>query len=291
MTQRVIRSKAKYGEDKFTEVDGYVLHYVEVGKGYPVILIPGSFSTYRVWNRIIPPLSERYRLLALDYLGTGDSDKPTKGFKYTIEEQADLIANMIRTFNIGKVHLIGASYGGAIVLNLVVRYPELVSKIVSIEGGVVIPEDMPQNPMEYLLRYPIIGDLVIAFTKTNFMTGLLIKLIAGKWYPHMTSDDKNEMKEQLRHNGKSSSRIAWYQISISNKTTKPFAGAAKSLTLPVLYLYGTESDFKKSILEPNLEFFKAFLPKIKIVGLEGGIHDLELQKPKELADLILDFFA
>jgi pimeloyl-ACP methyl ester carboxylesterase len=63
------------------------------------------------------------------------------------------------------------------------------------------------------------------------------------------------------------------------------------MTTPVLYLYGTESDFKKSILEPNLKFFKTYLPKIKIVGLEGGIHDLEFQKPKEVADLISGFFA
>ena len=236
-------------------------------------------------------LSEHYRIFALDYLGTGDSDKPTRGFRYTIEEQADLIAKMIRALNIGKVHLIGGSYGGAIVLSLAVRHPDVVNKVVSMEGGVVIPENMPQSPMEYFLRYPIIGDLFIAFTKTNFMTGTLVRLIAGKWYPHMTSDDKKEMKEQLRHNGRSSSRIPWYWISVSNKTTKSFEEEAKSIILPVLYLYGTESDFKKSILEPNLRFFKTYLPNIKIVGLEGGIHDLEFQKPKEVADLILDFFA
>jgi hypothetical protein len=40
-------------------------------------------------------LADRYRLLALDYLGTGDSDKPKTGFRYTIQEQADLIAQMI----------------------------------------------------------------------------------------------------------------------------------------------------------------------------------------------------
>ena len=283
-------SKAKYGEDKFTKVAGYVLHYVEVGKGHPTLLIPGSFSTYRAWNRIVPSLSKRYRLLSLDYLGIGDSDKPTKGFSYTIEEQADLIANMIIQLDIGKVHLVGASYGGAIVLSLAIRHPDLISKVVSIEGGVVMPKNMPASPMEYFLKYPIIGDLFIAFTKTNLLTETLVRLITGKWHPYMTRDDKKEMKEQLLHNSKSSSRIPWYMISVSNKTSKPFEEEAKSLSVPVLYLYGTESDFKKSILEPNLWFFQTYLPQIRIVGLEGGIHDLEFQKLQETTDLIMEFF-
>jgi pimeloyl-ACP methyl ester carboxylesterase len=94
-------------------VEGYKIHYVEAGAGEPVILIPGSWSTYRAWNRIIPLLSDYYRLLALDYVGTGDSDKPKKGFRYTVQEQANLTAKMIEKLELGRVHLIGGSYGGA----------------------------------------------------------------------------------------------------------------------------------------------------------------------------------
>jgi len=93
---KFVYSKARYGEDRFVEVEGYKIHYVEVGKGETVILIPGSFSTYRTWNRIIPLLSDHYQLLALDYVGTGDSDKPESGFKYTTDEQANLVAKMIK---------------------------------------------------------------------------------------------------------------------------------------------------------------------------------------------------
>ncbi|MFB0533529.1 MAG: alpha/beta fold hydrolase [Anaerolineae bacterium] len=42
---------------------------------------------------------------------------------------------MIKELELGKVHLVGASYGGAIVLNLPVRYPELVNKVVSFHGN------------------------------------------------------------------------------------------------------------------------------------------------------------
>jgi len=149
----MVLSEAKYGKDRFIEVEGYNIHYVEVGTGHAVILVPGSFSTYRAWNRVIPLFSDHYRLLALDYVGTGDSDKPKKGFRYTVEEQADLTAKMIEKLELGKVHLIGGSYGGEIVLNVVVRYPDLANKVVSIEGGVVRPEELPGDPEEMAMEH------------------------------------------------------------------------------------------------------------------------------------------
>jgi pimeloyl-ACP methyl ester carboxylesterase len=46
-------SSARYGDDRFADVDGYRVHYVDVGAAGPVILIAGSYSTYRAWNRIV----------------------------------------------------------------------------------------------------------------------------------------------------------------------------------------------------------------------------------------------
>ena len=51
MALRTAATPACYGKDCFVEVASYTLHYVEVGAGEPVLLIPGSFSTYRSWNR------------------------------------------------------------------------------------------------------------------------------------------------------------------------------------------------------------------------------------------------
>jgi len=101
-----VYSKSKYGRNRFVVVQNRNIHYVETGEGQPALLIPGAWSTYRYWNRITPLLSKHYRLLALDYLGAGDSDKPGSGFGYTVEEQADLIAGIIEALQVSKVHII-----------------------------------------------------------------------------------------------------------------------------------------------------------------------------------------
>lgn len=283
-------SPARYGTDRFVEVEGYTIHYVEAGVGRPVILIPGSYSTYRVWNRIFPLLSDHYQLLALDYVGTGDSDKPKRGFRYTVQEQARLTARMIGKLDLGRAHLIGASYGGAIVLNLAARYPQQVGKVVSIEGGIVKPKELPGSALESILRYPVLGDCIIGIARTGLLNKVLLRLVASTWYPRMTPDDKRELLSQISYNAKSASRIPWYWIGVSHKTCEDFEEAAKSMKIPVLYLYGTESDFMDTLLEENIRFLKTYLPHVRVVGLEGGIHDLEFHMPEKVAALVLDFF-
>jgi pimeloyl-ACP methyl ester carboxylesterase len=281
--------KAKYGVDKFILVGKYKIHYVEAGQGAPVVLIPGSYSTYRAWNRLMPILGKEYQLLALDYLGVGDSDKPRRGFDYTIQEQTDLIAAMVRQLGLTRVNLIGGSYGGAIVFDFAARYPDLVHKTVSIEGGVVRPQKMKNAPLEYCLKFPVIGDLFLQVARSGALNRPAARAIAGKWYPSMTPSDRKETLEQVDSNVKTASRIPWYKISIARKTSGSIEEAAKSIKSPVLYLYGTQSNFKEILLDENIAYLKQYLPHAWIVALEGGIHDLALQKPAEVADLILDF--
>ena len=283
--------KVKHGEDKFVEVTGYRIHYFEVGNGKPVILVPAAMATYKYWSRLTPLLSDHYRLLALDFLGGGDSDKPSSGFGYTIHEQADIIAKMIEKLKLDKVNLIGSSYGGAIVMSLVARYPALVNKVVSIEGGVVNFKKPPPNPIGRLMKYPIIGELFLFIAGARLFDNMFLKMVGGKWYPYMTPEDKKEVSSYLRSFFKSTTRHAFHLILTESKTRKDFEEEAKSIKTPVLYVYGGWSGFKDILVKRNIQFFEAHIPNVQTVEFKGGIHDLAHQRPKEVADLILDFLA
>jgi pimeloyl-ACP methyl ester carboxylesterase len=288
ITRRIFH-KAKFGVDRFILVQTYKIHYVEAGAGEPVILIPGTYSTYRVWNRLMPILASDFRLIALDYVGTGDSDKPTRGFNYTIQEQTDIIANMVQQMGLDRVSLIGGSFGGAIVFDFASRYPDLINKIVSIEGGVVKPDKMKGDSLEYCLKFPVVGDIFIKVVRSGVLNRPAVKAMAGKWYSSMTPTDKAEILEQVSSNAKSASRIPWYKISLARKTSEDLEEEAKSIKAPILYLYGSKSDFKENHVEKNIKFLAAHLPHAWIESVEGGIHDLAMQKPAEVANLILEF--
>jgi pimeloyl-ACP methyl ester carboxylesterase len=283
-----VYSKTKYGQDRFAVVQDHNIHYVEIGEGEPVLLIPGAWSTYRYWNRIIPILSKNYQLLAMDYLGVGDSDKPRSGFGYTVEEQADLIARMIETLQISKVHIVGTSYGGGIALNVAARYPDRVGKIVSIEGNGMKHKKVPYRPMKSLLKWPLFGEVPISVTRSGLLDKIIAKWVMGKAWRSLSLNEMEEIVEIISKANKTASRVSWYRISRTLVTSKDFAEEAKTIRTPILYLYGKNSDYR-DMAEANAEFLRTNLPYVEVVCFKDGIHNLELQKPEEVGNLILEF--
>ena len=283
-------SRPQYGVDKFVVVEGYNIHYVEAGEGDPILLIPGAFSTYRHWNRIIPHLFKHYKLLCIDYLGVGDSDKPRSGFGYTIEEQADLIVKMIEALQISKVQILGVSYGGAIALNVAARYPEKVDKIISIEGNGIKHQDIPYRPMKGLLGWPVVGELSIGAIRLGVADRFVAKSVMGKAWEQLTEAEKKEIVEIVAQNNKTASRVSWHLISLTLETSRDFTDQAKTIQTPILYLYGRNS-YYHGMAETNAEFLRTYLRNAKIVRFDDGIHDLELQKPVDVAALVLEFLA
>jgi len=285
-----VYSKPKYGQDRFVIVQDHNIHYVEAGEGQHVLLIPGAWSSYRYWNRVIPLLSKHYQLLAMDYLGVGDSDKPRSGFVYTVQEQADLIAKILERLQIPQAHIIGTSYGGGIALNLAARYPDRVGKIVAIEGNGMKHKKVPYRPVEGLLKWPLIGDISISVTRSGLIDKVIAKSLLGKTWHTLGDKEKKEIVEIVSQTNKTASRVSWYHISRTPVTSKDFAEEAKTIRVPILYLYGENSDYRE-MAEANAGFLKTHLLNVEVTRFKDGVHNLQLQKPEEVANLILEFLS
>jgi pimeloyl-ACP methyl ester carboxylesterase len=255
-----------------------------------ILLIPGAFSTYRSWNRLTPFLASNYRLLAIDYLGAGDSDKPTSGFAYKIEEQADVIAEMMKQAGIPSASIVGVSYGGLIALNLATRYPQLADGVVCIEGGVVKPAKLPYHHLRKFLGWPVIGDFFIGSLRSGLFDMIAARAVMGKAWKAMSEKDRQEVVDIFMESNKTASRMAWYRISQTYENSKDFVEEIKVLRTPVLYLYGKKSELR-AMTEMTVRFFRTYLPAVEIVCFNDGIHDLELQKPREVANLIIKFLG
>jgi pimeloyl-ACP methyl ester carboxylesterase len=283
-----VYSLAKYGTDRFAVVDGFNIHYVEVGNGPPVMLIPGAFCTYRVWNRIVPILSKDYKILAVDYIGVGDSDKPEE-FGYTIQEQADILAEMIRQLDLGKVRLVGSSYGGLISLDLAARYPELVDSVVSIEGGaLIIPEVLRYKGMSDVFQWPLVGDVLWSLMKTNLFPETVSKAVIGDAWDEFDAAEREEIQEMLSANIGTASRTSWFGIDRTISGTIDITDDVLKMKVPLLYVYGGLSKYRE-MSELNAWIFKDNLPSAQVVRIEGGIHDVHMQYPARLAWLFTGF--
>lgn len=276
------------GVGKFAHAGGNAIHYVEKGSGSPVILIPGLFGTHRMWDRMIPYLEKQYRLFAIDNFGTGLSGRPDEGFRYSVAEQADMIIAMMDELDLARGDFIGVSYGGMIALNIAARYPQRVRKVVCIEGGVIMPREHRYKRVEQGLSYPIIGNTIIGLIQSGLFDQTMAKDIMGTSWDQFAEKERAELLDIISHNARAASRLTWLGLARALINTPDFTEEAKSITAPVLYLAGDKSSFRE-MTEMNIAYFKNNLPNVTVVSFADGVHDLELQKPRETALLARKF--
>ncbi len=97
--------------DKFAMVYGAKIHYVETGTGAPLILVHGLADDATIWDSVIPALSARFRVIALDQIGFGHSDKPL--LNYRVSTFVDFLDGFLTELKIEHVSLIGNAAGYA----------------------------------------------------------------------------------------------------------------------------------------------------------------------------------
>jgi pimeloyl-ACP methyl ester carboxylesterase len=92
-------------------VFGQKIAYYDTGSGPVVVLVHGFGSQARFdWGNVILPLAKQHRVLALDQIGFGSSDKPF--IDYSIQTYVDFLGEFLRTLNIHEFTLVGESLGG-----------------------------------------------------------------------------------------------------------------------------------------------------------------------------------
>ena len=104
---------------------GVRIHYIEDGRGDAVVLVHGFMNTAEDWVRvgIFPELAKRYRVIALDCRGHGQSDKPHDPTLYGREVAEDVI-RLLDHLRLARAHVVGYSMGGGIVAQLVTLHPD-----------------------------------------------------------------------------------------------------------------------------------------------------------------------
>ena len=116
----------------FAPVSGQWIAYESAGAGPPVLLVHGLGSSLFDWERQIGPLSERYRVIAIDLRGHGQSWKPHRPFR--IADLAQDAVAVLDYLKIDAAHWVGLSLGGAVALEAAAAAPQRVRSLVVVNS-------------------------------------------------------------------------------------------------------------------------------------------------------------
>ena len=109
-------------------VNGVSLYYDEWGAGHPLLLLMGFGDGLHAWANQIPAFAERFRTVALDHRGSGESEAPRGG--YAIPQFADDAVGLLDRLGVERAHVLGYSMGGRVGLEMAARHPGRVSALV-----------------------------------------------------------------------------------------------------------------------------------------------------------------
>jgi haloalkane dehalogenase len=119
-------------DSNFMDINGHQLHYIDQGKGRPVVMVHGNPTWSFYFRNLIQTLSTDFRTVALDHIGCGLSDKPgTDDYSYTLESRVRDLDTLISRLDFkDKISLVVHDWGGMIALAWAVDHMDRIDKIV-----------------------------------------------------------------------------------------------------------------------------------------------------------------
>ncbi len=109
------------------DVDGLRINYDVQGTGDPLLLIPYLAADHACYAFQLPDYTERFRCIAVDLIGSGESDKPDG--PYSTEQYADQLSAFLGGIGVERAHVAGVSLGAAVATHLAARHPQRVRSL------------------------------------------------------------------------------------------------------------------------------------------------------------------
>jgi pimeloyl-ACP methyl ester carboxylesterase len=114
-------------------INGHHVACGTAGDGPVLLLVHGMAGSSATWNRVIPPLAERFTIVAPDLLGHGESAKP-RG-EYSLGAHANILRDVLNALGHDQATFVGQSLGGGVAMQMAYQFPERCERLVLVGSG------------------------------------------------------------------------------------------------------------------------------------------------------------
>lgn len=252
-----------------------------------LLLLHGLTSCAETWSFIAPLLTQRFHVYALDLRGHGETDKPDHGYDFhTIS--AD-VAALLEGVGIERAVLAGHSWGASVAACLAASRGDLVSHLIMVDGGFFSPRRRAGMTLErwesMLAPEEIYATRETYLAAASHSLGHLTPELEEIFMASVYMNGDGSVREKLgRENQVRILRAMWdyHPEDIYARIKCP------ALLVPARSGDPEMARFVQAKEEGIAEVQK-LMPQAKVVWIEDSVHDLQLQRPKELAEAVLEF--
>lgn len=247
-------------------VDGINVNYIEKGEGDIILMLHGWGSRADLFSGLIDICSEKYKVLAPDLPGFGESGEPNE--PWDVEKYACFILEFLKPYNPRSVVLLGHSFGGRIILKLCdMQIPFEIKKIIMIDAAGIKPKQSLKDRLS-LLCYKA-GRKVMSIWPLKKLFPNAVENMRKK----RGSADYNAASPVMRQT----------LVKVVNEDLKP---VLKNIKAPALLIWGT-ADTATPI--SDAETMEKLIPDAGLVRVSGAGHYSFLEAP-EYVGLVLRSF-
>ena len=282
-----VRAQAgKVIQDRFATVGGVRLHYLEAGKGEPVILLHGYAQNSHMWRPLMPLLARTRLVIAPDLRGFGQSSKPDGG--YDKKTMAQDIHALVTSLGIKRAMVVGHDIGLMVAYAYAAQFPTEVDRIVLMDAFL-----------------PGVGDwttvwLLRDLWHFHFYGVTPLKLVAGReriYFEHFWNDfaaDPNhsvpeaDRRLYAKAYAQPGAMRAGFEVFRSfEQDARDFAALAQTkLTIPMLVLTGEKASGQFLIDQARLVD-----TNVEGMVIKGSGHWLMDERPKETMEALIGFLS
>jgi haloalkane dehalogenase len=141
---------------KFFDLGGLRYHYIDEGRGQTLLCVHGNPTWSFAWRNIIKDLSRDYRVIAIDHVGCGFSDKPQR-YEYRLARHIENLSRFVTGLDLTNITLLAHDWGGAIGMGAAGRHPERFARFVLFNTAAFRSRLIPWRIA--VCRWPIVGPL------------------------------------------------------------------------------------------------------------------------------------
>lgn len=245
-------------------VDDYSAHFSRIGSGEPVLMLHGGFLLEEAWAGEVPSLAERFEVVLTDTRGHGRSTLGEGPMSY--RRFAGDTAELIESLGLGPCHLVGWSDGGCTGIALALHRPDLLRSLVLVGA--------PYNYDNY--------DEAARGRMARMLRPGSPELLALRLLRTTLNPEKASWEVFLE-------RMTEMWTTLPDFTTADLGG----IKTPTLVVGADRDEYLSRPGEPLRVFEQtaAAIPGAVLQVVEGGTHELPIEKPEKLNRILLDFLA